>query len=329
MESGRLCIYKNMVRSLPFYWILLITACHGPARYPAGGYPYPEHIANKDTALYYYPIKNKESRRDSMWDALTNSDWRAIGEPNLSLRPMPTDVFRFLYSEALNPTLYILTMTPTQLSVRMCRPNDTFDNLPDTSLLDTLERRLIRILNRNYPLDEKNPGVLPAKRHYLDSMGHLYPQLYDPAYYIRVRNKEFPHSKPWYTFTTKTIPLKPAAFKHLITVINASGYWHLPFKIPCESPPMDGWSYQLEANTAYQYNLVSAGSCDPDTSAFAKACQELVHYAGLDDKIHLVTQVDPQTHRQPVVVEDVQLEDVKEPKKQKSKKTQNASPKLK
>jgi hypothetical protein len=315
-----------MTRSLPFYGLLLITACHSPAHYPAGGYPYPENLSGKDTSLYYYPIKDKESRRDSMWDALTNADWRAIGEPNLSLRPMSTDVFRFLYSEALNQTLYIVTMTPTQLSVRICRPNDTYGNLPDTSLLDTLERRLIRVLYKNYPLDEKDPRMLPLKRHYIDSMGRLYPQLYDPAYYIKLRNKEYPHSKPWYTFTIKTIPLKPADFKHLITVINESGYWHLPFKFPCEDPPMDGWGYQLEANTVYQYNFVGAGSCDPDTSAFTKACQELVHYAGLDDKIQLVTKIDPQTHREPVVVEDVQLEDVKEPNQPKRKKIKTPHP---
>jgi hypothetical protein len=315
-----------MKRSLPFYGFLLITACHAPAHYPAGGYPYPENLSGKDTALYYYPIKDKESRRDSMWDALTNADWRAIGEPNLSLRPMPTDVFRFLYSEALNPTLYIVTMTPALLSVRICTPTNAFGDLPDTSLLDTLERRLIKILARHYPLDEKKTHMPSLRQHYLDSMGHLYPQLYDPVYYIKLRNKEFPHSKPWYSFTIRTIPLKAADFDHLITIINASGYWHLPFKIPCESPPMDGWGYQLEANTAYQYNFVGAGSCDPDTSAFTKACQELVRYAGLDNKIHLVSQIDPQTHREPVVVEDIKLEDVKEPKQPKRKKIKKPHP---
>jgi hypothetical protein len=306
---------------------ILLASCHSRLTYPPGGYPYPDHLTGKDTELYYYPIKDKEPRRDSMRDAQSYAYWRAIGEPNLSLRPMPTDVFRFLYSEALDQTLYVITMTPTGISVRICTPTDVYYNLPDTSMLDTLERKLVRILDRNYPLDRQDPHISTWKRHYLDSLGRRYPQLYDPAYYLMLSKKEFPLTKPRYTFTTKMISLKPDDFKHLVNTVNASGYWHLPPNLPCEEPPMDGWGYQLEVNTASQYNFVGAGSCDPDTSAFTKACQLLVHYAGLDKKINLVSQVDPKTHRTPIVVEPVQLEDVKEePVKHKHKKLKTPHP---
>ena len=275
MRNGLFCLQ----------WLLLLAACHSRMTYPPGGYPYPEHVSGKDTQFYRYPVKASMSRTDSMWDAKTYEDWQPFDEPNLSLRPMPTDVFRFIYGEALNRTIYILRMTPEEILVKIGTPTEVFEHLPDTSRLDTLERRLVNVLDRNYPLDEKRPNRSPRRQHYIDSMGQRYPRLYDPSYYIYLRNKEYPHSKPWYTFTTRTIKITSHDFDHWVDLINASGYWRLPYKMPCENPPFDGWGFSLEANTASRYNYVGAGSCDStDSSRFNKACQELVRYAGLDRK---------------------------------------------
>jgi hypothetical protein len=322
MESLYWLINMGSISSMPriilFLLLLLLAACHSRISYPPGGYDYPKHPTGKDTELYYYPIKDKESRKDSMWDAKTYQDWLTIGEPNLSLRPMQSDVFRFIYGEALDQTIYIIRMTPVELLVRIGTPTEECPTFADTNRLDPLERHLIRILDKNYPLDEKQPHRSALKQHYLDSMGHLYPQLYDPAYYIALRNKAYPHIKPWYTFSSKTIRLSPHDFVHLISVINASGFWHLPYNMPCQFRPMDGWGYSLEANTSSRYNYVSAAMCgDSTTSAFDSACQELVRYAGLEKKIHLIWNktMRADSARKPLVVQDVQLEDVKEPRK--------------
>jgi hypothetical protein len=267
---------------------ILLSACHSRLTYPPGGYPYPKNPTAKDTQLYRYPLKDVESRRDSISDASTYTDWRYTGEPNLSLGPMPTDVFRFTYDQALDPTTYIIRMTPREMTIRIGTPTEAFPYLPDTSLLNPLERRLIGLLERNYPIDDTSLHHSQARRHYLDSMGRLYPQLYDPAYYIALRNREFPHVKPWFNFTSRTLLLKPGDFEHLVSLINRSGYWQLPYEMPCPERPFDGWGYSLEANTAHQYNYVEAGSCIPDTSNFTKACQALVNFAGLERKIHLL-----------------------------------------
>src|SRR5579871_3048681 len=97
----------------------LIAACGSRVRYPKGGYAYAKHLEENDTEFYFVPLRNKESRRDSLHDAGSFGFWRSIDEPNLSLRPRETDVFRFAYSEALNPTLYIIRLMPSEMIVRI------------------------------------------------------------------------------------------------------------------------------------------------------------------------------------------------------------------
>jgi hypothetical protein len=282
--------------------------------YPKGGYPYAEKVSGKDTEFYRVPLRNVESRQDSMWDAMAFEEWRSTDEPNLSLRPMATDVFRFVYGESLNPTLYIIRLTPTEMTMRIGAPTEAYPIGPDTTQLTPLDRQLARILEYNYPLDDTSLPHSPHRRHFLDSMGRIYPQLYSPAYYMAVRKKEYPHAKPWYRFTSRTIPLKRGEFEHFLDLINKSGYWRLPIHLQSEAV-MDGDGYSLEANTATQYNFVGTGGICLDTGRpFARACQALVDFAGLQKKIYLVGTYS-------IKVDSVQFEDVKpEPKKHHPKK---------
>jgi hypothetical protein len=49
-----------------------------------------------------------------------------------------------------------------------------------------------------------------------------------------------------------------------------------------------GFSFCLEANTGKKYHCAGFwGSCEPDTTLFHKACQQLVRMARLDDKIKI------------------------------------------
>ena len=288
-----------------------VTSCHSRLSYPKGGYPYPNDLAGKDTQLYRYAIRNIESRQDSMYDALGYANWKSIGEPNLSLRPMPDDVFRFTYSEALDPTMYIIRVTPTQMTVRVGTPTDYPWKLPDSNLLTPLDRKLIRILEKNYPIDDT--AKHPYRRRYLDSMGQLYPQLYSPAYYISTYNKQYPLAKPAFDYTTRVIDLNPGEFDHFVSLINQCGYWNMPYELPHEEV-MDGCGYSLEANTSNQYNFVGTGGVCADTGGFAKACQALIDYAGLGAKLHIARKKPLGTDTtKPFIAEDVQFEDVKSP----------------
>ncbi len=280
-----------MMRSVLIYPFLLLTACHSRPAYPPGGYAYPEHFSGKDTNYYFCGIREKVSRRDSIENAMVYYTYRAMDEPNLSIKPMPYDVLRLTYETALGCRPTIITLMRDRIVVKSGCMTDAVAFFPDSSHLSAVEKRLLHLLNANYPLDRKDPRVSPWKQRLLDSMGRVYPQLYDPAFYLSLVEKEYAGIKPLFTYTKKEIKITPVDFDHLVKIINASGYWSMPPAIPCENPPVDGWGIVLEANTPSRYNFVSEATCDPDTSHFKKACQELVHYAKLDSTIQLVTDM--------------------------------------
>ncbi|HMI63910.1 MAG TPA: hypothetical protein VK518_23500 [Puia sp.] len=293
--------------------LLFLIACHSQIRYPPGGYDYPKQVTYKDTNYYYCPIRDKESRRDSFRDAWAFKTFRDFDEPNLSLEPMATDVFRLTYSEALDPTPYLIILKPGEIVVKTGKATDDFARYPDTNRLTPLERMQVLILDRNYPLNDKDTRRSEGRQRRLDSLGKVYPQLYDASFYYSLWEKEWTGAKPIWTYTTKTIKITPKVYDHLVSTINASGFWQLPVEMPCEDPPFDGYGFILEANTRSKYNIVRAGCCDNiRRSPFANACQQLVHYAGLEEKIFLIPSNRTDTAKTPLIIQDVQLEEVKE-----------------
>jgi hypothetical protein len=313
MEKVHFGIFIPM-RHISFIPFLFLAACHSPIRYPPGGYDYPKQVTDRDTNYYYCPIRDKEPRRDSFRDAWAFKIFRAFDEPNLSLRPMATDVFRFTYSEALDPTPYLIILKPGEIVVKTGKPTDDFWRYPDTNRLTPLERMQAQVLDRNYPLNDKEIPRSERRQHRLDSLGKIYPQLYDAAFYYSLWEKEWTNAKPIWTYTTKTIKISQKVYDHLVSTINASGFWQLPVEMPCDDRPFDGYGFDLEANTRSKYNIVRAGCCDNiRRSPFANACQQLVHYAGLEEKIFLIPTNRTDTAKRPVIIqEDVQLEEVKE-----------------
>lgn len=276
-----------MLRSLAFYGFLLITSCRAPTRYPAGGYPYPEHIADKDTNFYFYPIRNNIPRSDSFHDALAFMSYRDLDEPNLSIKPMAHEVFRLTYQPALGPGPLIIVLTKDSIVVKQGKLTDEYFRLNEGAQLDSLEQQLVKLLDAYYPLDDTSVHHSARRRHYLDSMGRRYPKLYDPTYYHFLLDKEFAHTTPLFTYTRTSCKTKQKDFDHFVAQLNASDYWHLPVTMPTLEAKFDGWGYTLEANTALQYNVVSDGSYGDNTTQFTKACQTLIDCAGLQKKIKI------------------------------------------
>jgi hypothetical protein len=89
-------------------------------------------------SFHFYPIRDKESKRDSFYDAWTYESFRALDEPNLSLKPMPAPVFRFTYSEALRQDPIIISLTPEEIIVKTARYTEELPLLPDTNHLVSL-----------------------------------------------------------------------------------------------------------------------------------------------------------------------------------------------
>jgi hypothetical protein len=304
-----------MRRSLPCL-LLLLAACHSRIAYPPGGYPYPEQVPDKDTDFYYYPLKNKLSRRDSFLAAGDSLMFKAYSEPNLSIKPMPSPVYRLVYEGFRIPRVLIITLTQNEITVKKDTAGERTRVEEDTSMLNPMERWQVFFMDRNYPF---NQSYTEKKRHRIDSILALYPELRDPAYYMRLRQKESVPLKTAFGYLTYKTALTEKQYQYLVDLINASGYWQMPNTPRCTEEFTDGDGFSLEANTPEKYNVVAGPVCHNDSSRYYKACQELVRYAGLEKMIHLIPDWRADTTRKPIVIEDVQLEDVKEPKPQKPK----------
>src|SRR5688572_22274937 len=88
------------------FLLLLIPACFisclQQPDYPAGGFAYPSKVADSDTTLYYYQLKDIASKMDAFRDSYVYLFYRPFNEPNLSLKPQPKETFRLVYSTAFN-----------------------------------------------------------------------------------------------------------------------------------------------------------------------------------------------------------------------------------
>jgi hypothetical protein len=270
------------------------------------------------------------SGRDSFIHAHDSVLFAAVSEPNLSLRPLLTPVFRLYYTGYREGGL-IITLTPTEITVKR------FDSLnqkylTDTSRLDSLERWQITFFDKYFGTDRPNDTAIRKqhRHHYIDSIEKKYPQLNDLSYYWQLIRKELVSDTGAFPYTMVKSPITTGEYHSFVNRLNASGYWQMPYKRECNEAIADGPAYlALEANTPEKYNFVSGYVCPNDTIDFYKACQELVRYAKLDKEFGLLWIDHPQpdtSTRKPIVIQDVQLEEVKEPKKEKHKRIKTPHP---
>lgn len=292
-SGNNCCVMKPITRltaaSLSLFVVYTsLTCCNRPVTYPDGGYNYPDHYNEKDTAFYYCPLRPFFSRKDSFNMATNFFFYSFFKEPNYSIKPYAQDVFRLVYSPGMGYSTFI-TLKENEITIKeLDYASDTiFDN---KSLLTKKEHYLDYVLQRHFPLDSAEYNSMPSVRKRLDSLLRIYPQLRDVNYYWALECKSRGPVK-WHKLNVAKVKITPEVFKHIVSVINKSGYWKMPWKIKCEEFPTDAGGFSLEANTARKYNFVQLTTCDDNTPmqiAFEKACQEIVHYARLDNRIQLV-----------------------------------------
>lgn len=179
----------------------------------------------------------------------------------------------------------------------------------------------IAFFRRNFPVEQRLAQLDKSSRRYfyLDSLIKVTPKLLDVNYYKLLEDKEAVCAKETFKYTTNKIPLTKYQFNSLVTSINASGFWQLPYDI---SKPdcMDGAGWSMEANISNQYKIVKDGNCG-DTTAFSKIFQKIIDFAGLKSEIHVYW--DPNkigTHAPEIIFQDVVLEEPLGPKKHRKKK---------
>jgi len=93
---------------------------------------------------------------------------------------------------------------------------------------------------------------------------------------VNIPNKQF-------KYTSRIVPISKEKYQQLVTAINNSGYWKLPYYVHSTEQYSDGFGYYLEANTRKKYNTVGADDIN-DEKQYAKACQALIDIAGMGDE---------------------------------------------
>jgi hypothetical protein len=280
--------YLRLLNSILLVWL---CACQTDIKHPDGGYPYPEKFDSAATRYYSYALKDKTDRRDSFWNAFEYLYFEAFNEANLSIKPMPDEVFR-LYFEGFRSFPVCIILSDQKIIVKKGNRSYFFEDTEDTTRFSPVETQHFFLLNRRFPFEEYKlrKRAHPKVVSYIDSMVNLYPQLLDTEYHFELVRKALNPGKEPFTYTTKTIPLTKTDYNDLISAIDSSGFWNLPYKLKCVDAGdlADGHYVLLESNTKYKYNRVGARSCPNDTSKFIKACQKLVDYAQMNKDIDLI-----------------------------------------
>jgi hypothetical protein len=293
-----------------FTSLSIFFSCNNNIQYPDGGYDYPAHVDDKDTNFYYYPLKDKLSRKDSFENADDYRTYQTFHEPNISLKPAITETIRFFYT-GWGELPLLITITKNTIIVKRGYPG--YDYVYDETKLSDLEKKHLRILQRDFPLEKVSTDN--RRKKYIDSMAKLYPQLFDVNYYESLIKKRTILKKIPFTYTEKKKSITNTQFDNLIKMINSSDYWQLPFEIECKETITEGSAYQLEVSTQNKYNIVRGFACPDDTSKFVKTCQQIINLAQLDKKVNLIWQPSKMIVQDSVVLPDIKMpEDSKRPK---------------
>lgn len=263
-------------------FIFFLFSCRLYPIFPNGGYEFPVLSENVDTNYYYYPIKDIVSKKDSFRISEYHLYYRPFNEPNISIKPLKTPVFRLVYSSAFGNSI-IFVISENQITIKEGNPTIIYSE--DNTKLDSIEQMHLALLNRRYPIDTTDKS--PRQKAYLDSMIRKYPQLLDVTYYKSLKEKILTRNTKNFEYTYKQLNISSFQYYDLINTINASGYWSLPYEFANCGAADDGDGFSLEANANSRYNLVQTNTCQDDTTAFAKACQKIIDLADLNKKIRL------------------------------------------
>jgi hypothetical protein len=266
--------------------LLLISSCQvvklKNIQFPEGGYPYAKHVLPNEQDFYFYPVRDVIPRKDSVLAAIHQPKLhKGFDEPNLSLRPPKSPIFRLTFEAGLGYIAF-LTLTPDSIIVKEIRADTTKSN-SDEETLNSLEKEHLRLLGMHYLMDEYK-GRLSRKR-YLDSLTTVYPQLLDPRYYLSLLHKEYDFDLKTSGYRQWTVAISKRKYRKLVTSINQSGYWKMKYlELRCPGEKMHPSSYSFEAATPDKYQVVIYMDCK-ETTSFQRVMKALMKKGGLDKSI--------------------------------------------
>ncbi len=270
------------MKLFPLILLILLISCKSDIKYPAGGYPYPSDYLAQDTNLYYYLLKNIESKKEALADFYMYKFYQLFKEPNLSLKPNKNETFRLAFRDAFYNDI-VFTLEENLITVKKGNTDSLYSK---SNQLTSLEKEHLEILKQYYPIEEMDKDSKFKKR--TDSLAKVYPQLSDVKYYHRIYEKSFVRTEKKFTFETSRFRITTEKYDSLLNQLNESGFWTLPYFNEAKKGMLDGFVFTLEANTHKKYKVVTVQTCANNVDKFTKFCQELINLTGLGKEINLV-----------------------------------------
>jgi hypothetical protein len=300
-------------------FFVFILACQSGLKYPDGGYQYVKEYKPEDTNFYFLPLRDSFSKMDSFLAANEANLYQHFDEPNLSLQYVGEDVLRLYYSPPFGGGVFI-TLVDHDLIVKKQYPGSL---MHQERILDDTENEHYNLLYQYYFQTSMGRSPIKAKMR-IDSLVTIYPDLLDPTYFLSLLKKSDyvgDLNKPKYS--VNKISLTAKKYREIMFKLNASGFWHMSFKRPCDESIMDGCSLRIEANTPKKYQAVTYSDCHSSIkqSEFAKVCQEIINLAGLGKDISMYSDSKIDPNDTPLIIQDIELEpmDVQESNKKTGK----------
>ena len=111
--SAQLYLYSmSVIRVLI---LALLLSCNNVNK---GGYAYETPVSQEDSSFYLYPIRNLISKTDSIYSAVFERRlFKIFDEPNISLRPLDNELYRFVYTGFSQPPA-ILILCEGKLTIK-------------------------------------------------------------------------------------------------------------------------------------------------------------------------------------------------------------------
>ncbi len=259
-----------------------ISSCHtNEGSIPDGGYHYPDSFSDKDTLVFFYPLKDSISSRDSFELSMyTTLLYGSFEEPNLSLAPPGKPLYRMVYIPDLIGNTTIITLHEHMLEVKEIKQGCPTPWV-DIENLDSLDREHLNILEGYFPIEEYEGKIWT--KNYLDSLAKASPELLNANYYRSLVERNRIVCDDVFAYNKREVPLSKEKYSEFLSLIDKSGYWKMKPRNDCPNFTTHPNSYIFEAATKYRYNFVEYIECSADTSGFKNVISALMRFSGVEE----------------------------------------------
>ncbi len=306
--------------------IFLVQSCSFKNKKIEGGYDFIDNIPSSDTNLYTCPIKDKLIGKDSVYQNFSHYDFEAFDEPNISLQKSNEPIFRLEYQTAFGFPHVMITLVKEKLIIK-----EAIDGIPSKKIIDdslfnlsNTEKVHFKLLRRKYPLTNyiKNyANWHPKKQYYFDSIIKASPELLNPKYFKNLLEKALIDNPEKFNYKIKEIKLSSKDYITLVDSINTSGYWKLPIYLPKKTSGNHGYGYSLEANAYGKYNIVYGNCWDTIIVPYLRSLQQIINKSNLSKDIDVLDTLNETNEKpNPIVIQDLSIENIILPKKAKKNK---------